>query len=130
MQTRQIPYEQWQTFFSNFNYLHQGEHVNVETIGAQESGSKGAKGALCDLPLVGIVSAQPKAGHEQWIDVIARDGSGAHSTHCIAGPATVQLAEEEDGQTVAIQIESANGSITMIRFEPSVENLPPGFRVV
>jgi hypothetical protein len=35
----------------------------------------------------------------------------------------------EDGLPVAVQIESADQSITMIRFDPSHENLPPGFRV-
>jgi hypothetical protein len=127
MQTRQIPFEQWQPFFSNFTYMHQGEHVNVETMREDD---RAVRSRLCDVPLVGVVSAQPqKAGQEEWIDVIARDASGAHAIHSIAEPSNMRLAEEEDGQAVALQIESADGSITMIRFEPSSENMPPGFIV-
>jgi hypothetical protein len=44
-------------------------------------------------------------------------------------PAHVWLAEEEDGQAVALQLASLDGAVTMIRFEPSPENLPPGFLV-
>jgi hypothetical protein len=52
-----------------------------------------------------------------------------HASHSIAEPSNVRLAEEEDGQAVALQIESADGLITMIRFEPSPENMPPGFLI-
>jgi hypothetical protein len=126
METRQIPHEQWQAFFSNFSHVHRGEHVNVETIGADASG---VEFRCRDRPLVGIAAAQPRAGREEWIDVIARDASGGRATHCIVEPLDVRLAEEKDRRAVALQIESADGSITIVRFEPSAENMPPGFIV-
>ena len=126
MRTREIVYEQWQLFFNDFTQLHQGKHVNVETMG---DGDFGVKSRWCDLPLVGIVCAHPQPGEDEWIEVIARDSPDTHSTYSIVKPSKVQLAEEENGRAVALEIESGDGSITMIRFEPSRENMPQGFRV-
>jgi hypothetical protein len=125
MRTREISYDQWQSFFNDFTQLHQDEHVNVETIG---QGDFGVQSRLCDLPLLGIVCAHPKSGQEEWIEVVARDASGAPATHAIAKPSRVCLAEKS-GRTVALQVESADGSITMIRFEPPRENMPEGFTI-
>lgn len=126
MRTREIVYDQWQPFFNDFTQLHQGKHVNVETLGG---GDFGVKSRWCGLPLVGIVSAHPTTGDDEWIEVIARDSPDAHATHSIVKPSKVHLAEEENGRAIALEIESADGSVTMIRFEPSRENLPQGFRI-
>jgi hypothetical protein len=126
MRMREILHEQWQPFFNDFTQLHQGEHVNVETM---EGGDFGVNSRCCDLPLVGVVSARPKTGGDEWIEVIAGASPESHATHWIAKPSKVQLAEEENGLAVALQIKSADGSITMIRFEPSRENLPKGFTI-
>jgi hypothetical protein len=132
MRTREIIYEQWQPFFNDFTQLHQGEHVNVETMG---DGDFGVKSRWCDLPLVGIVCAHPQSGDDEWIEIIAResgdsrDSPETHATYSIRKPSKVQLAEEENGRAIALEIESADRSVTMIRFEPSAENMPKGFRV-
>ena len=125
MQTRDISCDQWQSFFNDFTQLHHDERIHVETIGR---GDQGVRSRLCDLPLLGIVSAQPSPGQEEWIEVIARDASGAPSIHAIPHPSRVCLAEE-GGDAVALQVESADGSITMIRFEPPRENMPEGFTI-
>ena len=125
MRTRDISCDQWQSFFNDFTQLHHDEHVNVETIGW---GDHGVHSRLCDLPLLGIVSALPKSGQEEWIEVIARGASGAPTTHAIAMPSRVCVAEEH-GDAVALQVESADGSVTMIRFEPPRENMPAGFTI-
>lgn len=125
MLTRDISCDRWQSFFNDFTRLHQDEHVNVETLGQDRHG---VQSRLCDLPLVGIVSARPKPGQEEWIEVIARGASGAPETHAIPKVSRVCLAEEH-GEAVALQVESADGSITMIRFEPPRENMPEGFTI-
>jgi hypothetical protein len=125
VRTREISLDQWQSFFNDFTQLHQDEHVNVETI---RQGQSGARSRLCDLPLLGIVAANPKPGQDQWIEVLARDPSGAPAAHAIVNPSRVRLAEEDD-HAVALQVESADGSITMIRFEPPRENMPEGFTI-
>jgi len=83
----------------------------VETM--QDSGL-GLTSNLPDLPLVGIVGADPQSGGDEWIEVIAGESPDAQATHCIPRPSHIRLAEEENGQAVALQIESAEGSVTMI----------------
>lgn len=125
MQTREIPPDQWRTFFTDFTRLYQDQHVNVETLRHSEHG---VESRLCDLPLLGIVSAH-EHGREEWIEVVvARGPWGPPATHSIAMPSRVCLAEEH-GDAVALQVDSADGSVTMIRFEPPRENMPAGFTV-
>jgi hypothetical protein len=124
MQSRDISHDQWQPYFSDFTQLHQDEHVNVETIGH----GPGVQSRLCDLPLLGILAAHRASGQEEWIEVVVRHPSGVPATHAIARPSRVCVAEEH-GNAVALQVESVDGSITMIRFEPPRENMPEGFTV-
>jgi len=127
MRVREISHDRWHPFFDDFTQLHHGEHVNVETM---EDGVLGVIPNMRDLPFVEICGADPRAAAGEWIEVIAGESPEAQATHCIAKPSRVRLAEEENGQAVALQIESAEGSVTMIRFEPPREGMPAGFRVV
>ncbi|HEV8606866.1 MAG TPA: DUF5335 family protein [Tepidisphaeraceae bacterium] len=128
MRTREITHERWQHFLGDFAQLHQGEHVNVETIG---EGAFGVRSQMCDQPLIGIVDTEPKARpDEEWIEIIAGDSPATAAIHAISHPSRVVIAEEEDGQDVALQIDSADGLITMVRFEPPLEGMPAGFTVV
>lgn len=126
MQIREIPHGRWDQFFDDFNHLHQGEHVNVETINGAELG---VTSHLCDLRLVGIVEADPQAGAAQWIEVITGESPDTGATHRIPSPSHVVLAEEENGRAVALQIESDHGQVTMVRFEPPREAMRAGFKV-
>jgi TusA-related sulfurtransferase len=127
MRTREITHERWPHFLGDFTQLHQGEHVNVETIG---EGVFGVRSQMCDQPLIGIVGADPKARCGEWIEIIAGDSPATQATLSIPHPSHVVIAEEEDGQGVALQIDSADGSITMVRFEPPLEGMPAGFTLV
>ena len=51
------------------------------------------------------------------------------ATHSVPNPAHVRLAEEEDGQAVALQIESSKGLVTIIRFEHAGDGIPRGFKI-
>src|SRR5688572_20628294 len=104
MRTREITRERWPFFLDDFTHLHQGEHVNVETMG---QGVFGVKSQLCNLPLVGIVGVDPKARSGEWIEIIAGDSPATAAIHSIPHPSRVVVAEEEDGRGVALQIESA-----------------------
>lgn len=125
MRTREIEREQWPFFLGDFSHLHHGEHVNVETMGRH---CHDVKPKWADLPLVGIIGAEP-AMADNWIEIIAGHSPGAASTHTITHPSRVVIAEQENGHSVALQIDSEDGRITMLRFEPSRENMPVGFVV-
>jgi hypothetical protein len=116
MRTKEIDFDHWPPFFNDITNLHHGERVNVETIG---EGDIGVTSHVRALPLVGIVAADPKDGSGEWIEIIAGDSANTH----------VRMAEEDNGQAVAIQIESSRGLITMVRFEQTCEGMPPGFTI-
>jgi hypothetical protein len=124
MRIREIQHERWPHFLGDFTQLHQGQRINVETIG---QGAFDVRSRLCDLPLVGIVDVDRG---EQWIEIIAGDSPDTHAVHSIAHPSRVLVAEQEHGQAVALQIDSADGLTTMLRFEPPLEGMPAGFTVL
>jgi len=126
MRVSEIVFHQWQPFFNDFTLLHHGKKVNVETL---DRGQIGVTSHMQDLPLVGIVAADPNAGTGEWIEIIAGESAQTHATHSVPNPAHVRLAEEEDGQAVALQIESSKGLVTMIRFEHAGDGIPRGYKI-
>jgi hypothetical protein len=125
VRTREISTDQWPSFFSDFTRLHQDEHVNVETMGRD---GFGVRRRLCDSPLLVIVSAEPAPGQGRWIEVVVRDTTGVPATHAIDHAARVRLAEENE-DAVALRVDSEDGSVTTIRFEPPRENMPVGYTI-
>jgi len=126
MRTRVINYQQWQPFFSDFTHLYQGQHINVEKM--RKTGGD-VRACLCDMPLVGIVATSNEHARHGSVEVIARQSDdGPDASHSIENPSNVCVAEE-NGHAIALQIESADGSITIIRFEPSQENMPAGYAI-
>jgi len=128
MRTREIPCEDWKSFFNQFTLAHQGRHIHVETM---DGGHMGVQSRVDDLPLAAVVFADPRAeGGASWVEIIAGREPGDSAAACsVPRPSHVRLAEEENGQAVALQMESADGVVTMVRFEPSRENLPEGFLI-
>ncbi len=126
MRTKEIVANEWSPFFNDFSRLHQGERVNVETL---EGEGIGATSHVHNKPLVGIVAADPKAGAGEWIEIIAGDSAQTHATHAVLNPAHIRLAEADNGQVVALQIESAKGIVTIVRFKHASEGMPAGFTI-
>jgi hypothetical protein len=125
MHTRDISCDQWECFFNDFSALYRGQHINVETI-AEEGAT--AKSNLEGMPLVSVVATHWKSERDERIEVIARKSRDTCATHWIPQPRKVSAAEEH-GRQIAVQIESADGSITIIRFDPPKENMPAGYRI-
>ena len=127
MRTREIPIQQWHLFFSDFTLLHQSQHVDVETL---SGGDFGALSRVSDMPLVGIILADAKPENTGGrIDVIAGETPDHRATCTIDHPSRVYLAEEDNGQTIALQVTSAEGNMTMVRFGAASAGLPEGFLV-
>jgi hypothetical protein len=125
MKTREIEHDRWQPFFSDFTQLHQGKHVHVETLGS----GLGVHSEMHDQPLIGVVVVNTETPDEETIEVVAGGDAKRHADHRISHASRVRIAEEENGACVALQIESADGKVTMIRFEPSPEGFPFGYRI-
>ena len=126
MRTREIGIDDWSLFCNDFTRLHHGERVSVETLGER---GLGVTAHVHDLPLVGIVAADPADGAGEWIEILAGDSGQSHAAHSVLNPIHIRLAEEDNGQVVALQIESAKGMTTMIRFEHACQGMPPGYAI-
>ena len=113
MRTREIPRDEWLSFFDEFSRQHEGWLVTVEVL----AGESGAQLEAHDLPLVGITT--DSHGNSETIAIIVGQTIDDHVTHTISEPAQVWLEETDEGAHQALQIESANEK-TIIRFRSAV----------
>jgi hypothetical protein len=117
MATREIPRNEWREFFDGFSRRHQGWLVTMEVLGADI----GAQVEARELPLVGVTAEVSHEGEGQ-IAIIVGDGPQAHVTHTISGPAHVRLKESAAGADEALEIESTDSTMTLVRFRSA---MPP-----
>jgi hypothetical protein len=115
--TSTIPEGEWQFFFDAFSRQHKGWIATVEVldlaIGAQVEGSA--------LPFEGITASASRGGDET-ITVMLGGEPERHVTHTIVAPSRVFLDRSgiDAGRGEALEIESADGSKTLIRFHNAV----------
>ncbi len=114
MPTREIPRDEWVTFFNGFSQQHQGWLVTVEVFHPD----LGAQVEAQELALRGITADLEQAGDDITIDI----GSTPleHVTHTIANPTHLWLKQTAAGADEALEIEFVNGMTTLIRFRFAV----------
>jgi hypothetical protein len=110
MRTREIPREQWSRFFDDFSKQHAGWVVILEVLGADIGDQEEAT----RLPLVGI-SADVK-DRESRMEIIVGGRPDAHVTHIINRPQHVWLTQPAAEAHEAVEVESADGTTTLVRF--------------
>ncbi len=114
MATQEIRRDDWVSFFDSFSRQHAGWLVTVEVsrldIGAQTEAR--------ELPLDGI-SADLKGPGSDKIAVVVRTRHG-DLTHTMTEPLKVRLQETEQHAHQALQIESADGTSTIVRFRSTM----------
>lgn len=115
MQTRDIPREQWIRFFDDFSKSHEGWIVPLEVVGSDIGDQEEASG----LPLVGI-SADVKA-RENRLDIIVGGRPDADVTRFIEKPKHVWVKEPRAPGDEAIEVESEDGTSTLLNFH----HIPP-----
>ncbi|MFL6208733.1 MAG: DUF5335 family protein [Pyrinomonadaceae bacterium] len=111
MPTREIPHNEWNAFFEIFSKQHEGWLATVEVLGPDI----GAQEEAHELPLVGI-TADLKGSDADAISISVGKAAADHITHTITGAAHVRLEQAENGADEALQIESAGGATTLVRF--------------
>ena len=108
MQTVEIRREGWPQALAQFSAAHDGSLVSVDVLGSE----LGAQPQIHDLPLVGVV-AEPQHGGNVTIAVAA---SGIDQmTHLVQSPARIWIERTDSGADVALQIEAAEGTKTIVR---------------
>jgi hypothetical protein len=110
MSTREIPREQWIKFFDDFSKQHEGWIVTLEVLGSDIGDQEESAG----LPLIGI-SADLK-DRENRIEIMTGGRPETHMTRIINTPTRVWLKEPEEVAHEAIDVESEDGTTTLLRF--------------
>jgi hypothetical protein len=112
MITSEIPREEWPNFLDSFSRMHEGWLVTLEVMGAELGDQQEAR----ELPLRGV-SAD---GGDGLIEIMIGDGAAAHVTRSVARPARVLVAVGRAGAHGALEIESEDGTKTLLRFRDAV----------
>jgi hypothetical protein len=118
-QTREIPRTEWNDFFSRFSDQHDDEPVEVQMMGADI----GAQIEGRELRLRGISPAQNVRESDLALELDSIDGK--HVTHMIPKPTHVWLQQALDKTDEALEIESADGTKTLVRFSTADAETPP-----
>ena len=109
--TTEIPRDTWNRFFRRFSEDHETQLVAVEVmgrdIGAQVEGRS--------LLLSAISPSDPDAGA---LALTFDSVDGEHLTHMVNRPVRVWVQRAADHTDEALEIESADGTRTLIRFPP------------
>jgi len=114
MLLQQIPHQQWPAFFDSFSRQHRGWLVSLELINAG-----GAQALARDLALEGI-DVDMKSGGEDRISIVLTNPPAEHFSNTITAPTRVTLKKTEEGAHEALQIESASGPTTVLRFRSAM----------
>ena len=115
MATREIPRDEWTEFFDGFSRQHEGWLVTVEVLGSEI----GAQIEVRELRLEGI-TAEVKDDDEGAISIMVGETPDDHITHVITAPSHVRLEQTQEGADQALQIESASGATTLLRFRSAM----------
>jgi hypothetical protein len=114
MPTLEIPRDQWVSFFDSFSGKHDGWLVTVEVIGPDVGDQKEAK----ELPLVGI-NADLK-DNEDFVNITVGRLPKDRMMHTVADAARVWLKQSNEGADEALEIESRDGTKTLVTFRAAV----------
>jgi hypothetical protein len=110
MQTVEITEADWAGRLDEFATVHDGWLVSVDVLNPEI----GAQRQVDNLPLLGVSADGVK--HDGSVAVsVARPG-GTHFTHVIRNVKRIYLEQTSDGADAGLQIESGDGTKTIVRF--------------
>ncbi|MGE5645086.1 MAG: DUF5335 family protein [Acidobacteriota bacterium] len=112
MPSREIPRDQWRTFFDSFSKDHEGWITTVELVGEDIPGDQIE---ALELPLVGI-SCDAKGSEADSIEVTIASDPSDEFTHIVHDAARVQFDPNYSGGREALEIESSEGDKTILTF--------------
>lgn len=110
VRTVEIPRADWSRALKEFSVIHEGWLVSLDIL----SPSIGAQPAITDLPLVGVTFEANIGG---TMTVAAARSVVDQITHTIQAPRHVWIERTDAGADVAIEVESADGTQTIVRLK-------------
>lgn len=111
MHTVEVPFEEWSRTLDSFSTMHEGWIVSLEL----HSPALGAQPEIRDLPLLGVTAETDTPSPA--ITIAAARSVAEHVTHTIHAPTRVRIERTEDDADVALQIESADGTTSLLQFK-------------
>ncbi|HEV8371260.1 MAG TPA: DUF5335 family protein [Pyrinomonadaceae bacterium] len=115
METREIPRDEWRSFFDIFSRQHEGWLAKLEVFGQELDVQHEPR----ELPLKGI-SLTPTVDKSTAIAIDLGKSAEDHVKHAIIEPAHVWLLRTPEGANAALKIESADKTKTVLRFRSAV----------
>lgn len=109
--TTEIPREAWNKFFARFSEDHETQFVAVEVMGREI----GAQVEGQSLLLAGI---SPSDQNSESLALTFDSVNGEHLTHMVNHPTHVWVQRAPDNTDESLEIESADGTKTLVRFPP------------
>lgn len=109
MQTVEVSRHDWGKALSQFSAIHEGWLVSLDVL----NNEIGAQLEFNDLPLLGVSADHVKDG---TVTISAARSAAEHVSHTIHAPTRISIERREDGADVALQIESADGTKSILRF--------------
>jgi len=107
MRTVEIPREEWAQRLKEFTAIHEGWLVSLDVLGPKI----GAQPAIDNLPLLGV-----SADRIDTIAVSVARSATEHLGHIVHAVTRIHVERTDDGADAALQIESADGTRTILRF--------------
>ena len=112
MRNRLVPRSEWFRFFDAFSRRHRGRTATVHVFGPRVGSQIEARG----MPLEGIVSNADGTG--PIAIYLGAAPPTANIEHEIDEPRQVWVEFSDDGREEALQLESQDGTKTMLELEP------------
>jgi hypothetical protein len=104
-----IAREHWISELNRFTAMHEGWIVSIDVLATDI----GAQPEVDGLPLIGI--AADRLEHDGTITVSVARSATEHLTHIVSDVRHLYLDRIEDGSSVALLIEAADGTRTLVR---------------
>src|SRR4051812_8835633 len=104
-----IPPEKWSSFLSSFSRRHQGSVTTVGVTMGDEQITETRNARLDEV-------SSDEAGSPGHIAVSLSRAQSGHHTHAIRSPLKVVLYRDPNGTDKGIDIFSADGTLTSVRF--------------
>jgi uncharacterized protein DUF5335 len=108
-QTIEIPRNDWARALQRCSATHEGSLVSLDVLAPE----LGALPEVMNVPLVGVSF---EFGHDSVVFVSAGPSPTCHLTHSIPRPTRIWLERADDGSDVALAMESADATRTIVRF--------------
>jgi hypothetical protein len=115
METREIPRNEWRSFFDIFSRQHEGWLATLEIFGQENDAQQEPR----EVPLKGITLTSV-VGESEALALNLGKTPEDHVKHTVIEPTHVRLAQTPEGANAALEIDSADETKTVLRFRSAL----------